>query len=152
MDAHTLRMLLVTRSRLVSQRQATANTIRGAAQDLWLGRRERQQRPVSGARSRADCRQSCTGRDYRATACGLARHSRSGGDTRSANACIPKGNSFSRSADSRRQRVPLGRGRATPRFSLRQAHRVDHARDIAVPASPTPSYGALVSGRPRKEP
>jgi hypothetical protein len=35
---------------------------------------------------------------------------------------------------------------------LRQAHRVDHARDIAVPASPTPSYGALVSGRPRKEP
>jgi hypothetical protein len=65
---------------------------------------------------------------------------------------IPEGNSFSKSADSRRKRVPLGRGRATPRFSLRHAHRVDRARDIAVPASPTPSCGSLVSGRPRKEP
>src|SRR6202008_2561283 len=37
---------------------------------------------------------------------------------------FPEGNSFSKSADSRRQRVPLGRGRATPRFSLRHAHRV----------------------------
>src|ERR1700720_1667354 len=65
---------------------------------------------------------------------------------------IPEGNSFSKSADARRQRVPLGRGRATPRFSLRHAHRVDRARDIAVPASPTPSCGSLGSGRPRKEP
>jgi transposase IS116/IS110/IS902 family protein len=31
-------------------------------------------------------------------------------------------------------------------------HRVDRARDIAVPASPTPSCGSLVSGRPREEP
>jgi len=34
MDAHTLRMLLVARSRLVSQRQATANTIRGLLKTL----------------------------------------------------------------------------------------------------------------------
>ena len=34
MDAHTLRMLLVARSRLVSQRQATANTIRGLLRPL----------------------------------------------------------------------------------------------------------------------
>jgi hypothetical protein len=31
-------------------------------------------------------------------------------------------------------------------------HRVDRARDIVVPASPTPSCGSLISGRPRKEP
>src|SRR6202030_3638244 len=64
---------------------------------------------------------------------------------------IAEGNSFSKSADARRQRVPLGRGRPTPRFSLRHAHRVDRARDIAVPASPTPSCGSLVSGRAGKD-
>src|SRR5438270_13568654 len=64
MDAHTLRMLLVARSRLVSQRQATANTIRGTAQDLWLGRRAGQQRPLSSAGSCADCLQSCTDRAH----------------------------------------------------------------------------------------
>ncbi len=36
MDAHTLRMLLVARSRLVSQRQATANTIRGLLKTFGL--------------------------------------------------------------------------------------------------------------------
>ena len=36
MDAHTLRMLLVARSRLVSQRQATANTIRGLLKTFAL--------------------------------------------------------------------------------------------------------------------
>ena len=35
-DAHTLRMLLVARSRLVSQRQATANTIRGLLKTFGL--------------------------------------------------------------------------------------------------------------------
>src|SRR5437588_7108241 len=36
MDAHTLRMLLVARSRLVSQRQATANPIRGLLKTFGL--------------------------------------------------------------------------------------------------------------------
>src|SRR6266513_2063698 len=36
MDAHTLRMLLVARARLVSQRQATANTIRGLLKTFGL--------------------------------------------------------------------------------------------------------------------
>src|SRR6201989_3319162 len=36
MDAHTLRMLLVARSRRVSQRQATANTIRGLLKTFGL--------------------------------------------------------------------------------------------------------------------
>ena len=36
MEAHTLRMLLVARSRLVSQRQATANTIRGLLKTFGL--------------------------------------------------------------------------------------------------------------------
>jgi hypothetical protein len=36
MDAHTLRILLVARSRLVSQRQATANTIRGLLKTFGL--------------------------------------------------------------------------------------------------------------------
>jgi hypothetical protein len=42
-DAHALRVLLVARSRLVSERQARTNTICGLLKDLWDVGRKRQQ-------------------------------------------------------------------------------------------------------------
>jgi transposase len=74
MDAHTLRMLLVARSRLVSQRQATANTIRGLLKTFGLvvARGSKGLFPV---RVREQIAGNPTDRDYRAAACGLARHS-----------------------------------------------------------------------------
>jgi transposase len=50
MDAHTLRILLVARAQLVSQRQTIANTIRGAAQDIRPGHRAWQRRPFRHSR------------------------------------------------------------------------------------------------------
>ena len=74
MDAHTLRMLLVARAQLVSQRQTIANTDPRAAQDfrpsVARGSRGLFRRP----RPRADRRQPRAGRNRRTAARCLARH------------------------------------------------------------------------------
>jgi transposase len=53
MDAQTLRMLLMARAQIVSQRQEIGNHCSGPAQDLWAGHSARQQRAVCQSSSRS---------------------------------------------------------------------------------------------------
>jgi transposase len=57
MDAHTLKILLVARAQLVSQRQMVANTVRGLLKTFGLVIARGAKRPVSDPRPRADRRQ-----------------------------------------------------------------------------------------------
>jgi hypothetical protein len=187
MDAHTLRMLLVARSRLVSQRQATANTIRGllktfglvvvkGSKGLFPGRvREqiagnpaltaiiepllavwyaiRDQVTMLDRQMLARTRNDQVARRLMTipgvgVVIALERSERIplDGDTIDYRLrAIAEGNSFSKSADSRRQRVPLGRGRATPRF------RCDTLTALIAHGTDAKLRLARI-GRPRKEP